>query len=96
MRNDKERQEFINDAANWHRAGEMIMGKVRLMSLEYHDRMWYRLDAYTTYEGLPLPPKWRDLRYYRIDKKSGALMDINKTAIRDEIKEIDKEERKKK
>ena len=96
MRNDKERQAFVQDDSNWHRVGTDIIGRVRLRELEYHDRTWYRLDTLQEYEVIKKPPTWTWLRYYKIDKKTGAFITINRSTIIDDIKQIDKEERRKK
>lgn len=108
MRNDKERQAFVQDANNWHRVGVEIMGRVRLRELEYKNHTWYRIEVMTQWfeteftdagAGYTRHRKmgWQPLRMYVIDKATGAFADtVSVTQIVNEIKEIDKEERKNK
>lgn len=108
MRNDKERQAFVQDANNWHRVGDEIMGRVRLRELEYKNNTWYRIDVRTNcieteWSDNRLDYKqikkicWRPLRMYVIDKETGAFDEpVSVTQIVNEIKEIDKKERKNK
>ena len=106
MRNDKERQAFVQNDSNWHRVGMEIMGRVRLRELEYKSHVWYRVEIYLKYEetefleqgGYTRVTKtgWCPIRMYVIDKETGAFADtISVTQIVNEIKTIDKEERKK-
>lgn len=101
MRNDKERMEFVKDDANWHRVGVDIMGKVRLRELEYKDHFWYRIEILEHYfSGSDYKRvdkvNWRPLRMFVLDKDTRAFEDtISPTQIVEQIKEIDKEERKK-
>ena len=104
MRNDKERQAFVQDASNWHRVGTEIMGRVRLRELEYKNHTWYRIEIMThwfenefTHAGYTRHRKmgWQPLRMYVIDKETGAFDDaVSMTQIVEKIKEIDKQEKK--
>ena len=98
MRNDKERQAFVQDDNNWHRVGTEIMGRVRLRKLEYKNHTWYRIEVMTRwfdYKSRTRKPEWRPLRMYVIDKETGAFDEaVSVTQIVNEIKEIDKEEKK--
>lgn len=100
MRNDKERQAFVQDDNNWHRVGMEIMGRVRLRELEYKNHTWYRIEVMTRwfdYKSHAREWRWQPLRMYVIDKATGAFADtVSVTQIVNEIKEIDKEERKNK
>ena len=107
MRNDKERQAFVQDDSNWHRVGMEIMGRVRLRELEYKNHTWYRIEVFTEHtkttfldHGEYIQKKvtgWQPLRMYVIDKETGAFDEpVSVTQIVNEIKEIDKEERKNK
>lgn len=106
MRNDKERMEFVKDDANWHRVGVDIMGKVRLRELEYKDHFWYRIEILmhgfdTEWLGTEMKRtkkvEWQPIRMYVLDKDTRAFEDtISPTQIVDQIKEIDKQERKEK
>ena len=99
MRNDKERMQFVKDDANWHRVGVDIMGKVRLRELEYKDHFWYRIEILEHYfENYKRVDKvaWRPLRMFALDKDTRAFEDtVSPSQIVEQIKEIDKEERKK-
>ena len=106
MRNDKERQAFVQDANNWHRVGDEIMGRVRLRELEYKNHTWYRIEIRTCWFEAEFTDKgagytrhrkmgWQPLRMYVIDKETGAFDEaVSVTQIVNEIKEIDKEEKK--
>lgn len=105
MKNDKERQEFVLDDNNWHRVGSDIMGKVRLRELEYKDHFWYRIEILTDYYEAEFPAfggiirhkkvGWRPTQMYVIDKETRAFADtVSKTQIVEEIKKIDREEKK--
>lgn len=107
MRNDKERMEFVKDDKNWHRVGVDIMGKVRLRELEYKDHFWYRIEILEHYFENEFFSRsdykrvgkvnWRPLRMFVLDKETRALEDtISPFQIVEQIKEIDKEERKNK
>ena len=102
MRNDKERQAFVQDDNNWHRVGVEIMGRVRLRELEYKNHTWYRIEVMTRWfdyksHARGVEWRWQPLRMYVIDKATGAFADtVSVTQIVNEIKEIDKEERGKK
>lgn len=106
MRNDKERQQFVQDDNNWHRVGTEIMGRVRMRELEYKSHVWYRIEIMThwfeneftdaSYKRIKRMG-WQPLRMYVIDKETGAFADtVSVTQIVNAIKEIDKEERAKK
>ena len=106
MRNDKERQQFVQDDNNWHRVGSDIMGKVRLRELEYKNNFWYRIEILEHYfeneffSGSDYKRvdkvNWRPLRMFVLDKDTRAFEDtVSPTQIVEAIKEIDKEERKK-
>ena len=104
MRNDKERQAFVQDDSNWHRVGVEIMGRVRMRELEYKNHVWYRVEirehwfeteftdsSYKRHKKIG----WRPLRMYAIDKETGAFDEpVSVTQIVDQIKEIDKKEKK--
>ena len=104
MRNDKERQAFVQDANNWHEVGTEIMGRVRLRKLEYKNHTWYRIEIMTdcyetewTATGYKRKKtiRWQPLRMYVIDKETGAFDEpVSVTQIVNEIKEIDKNEKK--
>lgn len=98
MKNDKERQAFVQDDNNWHRVGVEIMGRVRLRKLEYKDHTWYRIEVMTRwfdYKRRAKELRWQPLRMYVIDKETGAFDDtVSVTQIADQIKEIDKKEKK--
>ena len=102
MRNDKERMEFVKDDSNWHRVGQDIMGKVRLRELEYKDHFWYRIEILMhgfkwigTEMKRTKKVEWQPIRMYVLDKNTRAFEDtISPTQIVEQIKEIDKEEKK--
>lgn len=104
MRNDKERQAFVQDANNWHEVGTEIMGRVRLRKLEYKNHTWYRIEIMTdcyetewTATGYKRKKTIRrqPLRMYVIDKETGAFDEpVSMTQIVEKIKEIDKKEKK--
>lgn len=107
MKNDKERQAFVQDDSNWHRVGSDIMGKVRLRELEYKSHFWYRIEILEHYfeneffSGSDYKRvdkvNWRPLRMFVLDKETRAFEEtVSVTQIVNAIKEIDKEERAKK
>ena len=107
MKNDKERQAFVQDDSNWHRVGSDIMGKVRLRELEYKSHFWYRIEILEHYfeneffSGSDYKRvdkvNWRPLRMFVLDKETRAFEEtVSVTQIVNAIKEIDKEERGKK
>ena len=76
------------------------MGRVRLRELEYKNHTWYRIEVMTRwfdYKSHAREWRWQPLRMYVIDKETGAFDEpVSVTQIVNEIKEIDKEERKNK
>lgn len=105
MRNDTERQEFVLNPENWHRAGEPIMGNIRVMELEYKGHFWYRVEMFRKGERAIRTPdfslryepvtEWESIKMYVLEEESGAIKDTVCTSqIVNEIKEIDKKERK--
>lgn len=74
------------------------MGRVRLRKLEYKNHTWYRIEAMTRwfdYKSRARKLRWQPLRMYVIDKETGAFDDtVSVTQIVDQIKEIDKKEKK--
>ena len=107
MKNDKERMEFIKNPDNWEEIGKIgFVGKplIRLSRLEYKGHEWFKTEVWQTYMAEYDYEKkmhvystgWHDPRLYRFDTASRSFSySISAGNIKDEIKDIDREEKKK-
>lgn len=108
MRNDKERMEFVNNSDNWEEIGMVGFVDnplVRLSRLEYKGREWFKTEVWQMhfdhYDGEKrkaiYTKRWGDAKLYRFSQGKHAFdYSISAGTIKDEIKDIDREEKKKK
>lgn len=101
LSNDKKRREFIEDPANWEQVG-MLNNLIRLMKLTYKEHEWFAIDIWqsgTTFDfqkRKTVPSReWRRLNRYKITEDHALSYGMSVSQIADEIKAIDKEEKKK-
>jgi hypothetical protein len=102
LTNDKKRKEFLEDPKNWEPLPSAD-NFVRISKLLYKEHMWLHLELWQTYNhwdsdlhGFVDATGWRDRGYYKINKHTHALTyQMSIDDIADEIKEIDKKEKRK-
>lgn len=102
LKNDKLRLEYVMNDKNWVTVREMP--GVRIRELSYKTESWYKLEIWQTYNGWDYTNHrkeektgWREVRMFTFNGDRHAFDEpISPAGIRDRIKEIDKEERKKK
>ena len=101
LSNEKKRRQFIEDTANWEEI-PTASNFVRMRKLLYKGHMWLALDVWQTYTNYDMNKRqmvevteWSLLHYYTLNEHTHALgWPVSLTQIIEDIKAIDKEEKK--
>ena len=101
MRNNNERQTFVQDFRNWETVG-ILNNLIRLKVLTYKKHEWYSVEirqAYQHFDGrlkkIVWDADWNRIGFFKIDDSLRAFTyGFTMKDIVDEIKRIDKEEKK--
>ena len=96
MRNQEERNDFIDNPHNWV-ISESSMGFVRILSLTYKGEVRYKLEVYQKnfhwYAGVQkegYKTEWTLKTYYKFDEECGALEPQSLTNMRDWVADLDR------
>jgi hypothetical protein len=106
MKNDTERREFINNESNWERCESLVDNTLKIDALSYKGHTWTRVSVLETVADLsqirlfssatnstilPVHREWEPKLYTRFTDNGMSAECIGKTAILDEIKELDRD-----